>query len=249
MDGEYNFVLTCQEEPKLLCDKTLNHSYLANGKKILAGGSLVFKDGILIEITNNSGHYRPTDAEMLSVIRILYSASRGTLINYISYCTSEPKIYSVAELEYSDKFTSPLVARMKNNTPEIKKNLSATCVESGGVRSTTKLPQDYEGLMDLYMTSDLSRDYDEELVELIMPSRIISGYDEKLVAPDKNRLPALVDGDKPIGKDTFSDRRFGRNLSEDLITKYKEFFGKSTFFSKSVDLIEQNQGSSNALIS
>ncbi len=84
-EGEYNFVLTCEDPPKLLCDKDKNHSYLANGKKVLAAGSLVFQDGKLVEMTNNSGHYRPTDEEMLATIKALYDASGETLEYFISY--------------------------------------------------------------------------------------------------------------------------------------------------------------------
>lgn len=35
LDGSYNFALLCEDEPFLLCDRTLHHSYLANGKKVL----------------------------------------------------------------------------------------------------------------------------------------------------------------------------------------------------------------------
>lgn len=57
LDGEYNFVLTYEEPPKLLCDPDLDHSFLSNGKKVLGAGSLFFENGCLREITNNSGHY------------------------------------------------------------------------------------------------------------------------------------------------------------------------------------------------
>ncbi|MBL7480193.1 hypothetical protein [Legionella bononiensis] len=103
-DGEYQFVLTCEEDPRLLYSDTLHHSALSNGKKVLAAGSLIFSDGYLEKITNNSGHYRPTDDEMLDVIKALYTATDGKLIRYKSYCTKMPLEYAVHELITLDKF-------------------------------------------------------------------------------------------------------------------------------------------------
>ncbi|MDI9819427.1 MULTISPECIES: hypothetical protein [unclassified Legionella] len=106
LDGEYLFVLTCEENPKLLCDKTMHHSFMANGKKVLAAGSLLFENGVLQEVTNDSGHYRPTDEEMLPVIKALYSASNGTLRSYKSYCSDKPLIFPVIELIDIIQFSS-----------------------------------------------------------------------------------------------------------------------------------------------
>ncbi|KTD46459.1 hypothetical protein [Legionella quateirensis] len=103
-DGEYQFVLTCEEHPRLLYSDTLHHSALSNGKKVLAAGSLIFSDGYLEKITNNSGHYRPTDDEMLDVIKALYTATDGRLIRYKSYCTKVPLEYAVHELITLDEF-------------------------------------------------------------------------------------------------------------------------------------------------
>ncbi|WP_131793621.1 hypothetical protein [Legionella brunensis] len=111
LDGEYNFVLTCEDPPKLLCSSTnLNHSFLSNGKKVLATGTLRIKAGLLTELTNNSGHYRPTDDEMFAVIKALYEASQHSLIRYKSFCSQEPLIYPVAELISASEFSkiSPL---------------------------------------------------------------------------------------------------------------------------------------------
>ncbi|CEK10104.1 hypothetical protein [Legionella hackeliae] len=105
LDGEYNFVLTCEESPQLLCHPDLHHSTLANGKKVLASGTLFFKSGTLKVVTNNSGHYRPTDEEMLPFIKKLYELSGGTLNAYTSYCTSPTRTYSVTELFEIDDFS------------------------------------------------------------------------------------------------------------------------------------------------
>ncbi|WP_147279845.1 hypothetical protein [Legionella worsleiensis] len=111
-DNHYHFILTCEESPQLIINESLHHSAMANGKKVLASGSLVFKCGDLVTITNHSGHYRPSDDEMLDVIKALHNASRGTLLEYQSYCTAEPLIYSVKELLHTASFSqvSPIAS-------------------------------------------------------------------------------------------------------------------------------------------
>ena len=97
--GEYNFILTCEENPRLIyADTSIHHSALANGKKVLASGCLFFDSGDLIAISNNSGHYCPTDDEMLGIIKALYRASSGTLVSYYSYCSDPSSLYLVKEL-------------------------------------------------------------------------------------------------------------------------------------------------------
>ncbi|QRN02695.1 hypothetical protein GH742_01740 [Legionella sp. MW5194] len=104
MNEEFNFILTCEEKPQLLVDKKMNHSFLANGKKVLAAGSLIFSQGLLIGLTNNSGHYRPTDEQMLAVIKALHSASDQHLRYYRSYVSDPAKTYAVQELLDLDTF-------------------------------------------------------------------------------------------------------------------------------------------------
>lgn len=115
MKGQFNFALLCEENPRLLCHKSLHHSYLANGKKVFAMGSLTFKKGKLLEITNNSGHYTPLDEEMLAVIRALYTASEGSLQRYVSYCSDQPKIYSVIDLLSAKGFASVKPLQIKDD--------------------------------------------------------------------------------------------------------------------------------------
>lgn len=105
LDGEYNFVLTCEENPKLLCDINLNHSYLGNGKKVLGAGSLLFNNGSLEEISNNSGHYRPTNNEMLPFIKAMNTLSIGKVVSYNSYCTYPSKTFPMEELLDINDFT------------------------------------------------------------------------------------------------------------------------------------------------
>jgi hypothetical protein len=98
LSNRYNFIVTCEENPQIICHKTFNHSHLANGKKVLAAGELIFRFHELKEITNNSGHYQPQDNEMLAFIKALYVASRGTLSTYTSHCIAIHQSYPVTEL-------------------------------------------------------------------------------------------------------------------------------------------------------
>lgn len=111
-DNEYNFILTCEKNPKLICGQ-FHHSYMANGKKVLASGTLLFEGGALVRITNNSGHYRPTDNEMLDVIKALYKLTGGTLTSYESYSTKEHLIYPVSELVTVNDFSLVLPLQSK----------------------------------------------------------------------------------------------------------------------------------------
>ncbi|MBL7479499.1 hypothetical protein [Legionella bononiensis] len=104
INNQYNFILTCEQNPRLIVSESMHHSAMANGKKVLASGSLIFKDGYLTKITNHSGHYCPKDDEMLDIIKALHTASNGTLYEYYSYCTPEPLLYSVKELIHVDRF-------------------------------------------------------------------------------------------------------------------------------------------------
>ncbi|STX27609.1 Uncharacterised protein [Legionella beliardensis] len=108
LHGEYLFVLTCENPPKLLCDKPTHHSYLANGKKVLAAGTLIFDRGALLKLTNNSGHYQPTDSEMLPAIKALYMASGKMLEIYESFSSSPPRAYLVKELINSANFAEAI---------------------------------------------------------------------------------------------------------------------------------------------
>ncbi|NNM58348.1 MAG: hypothetical protein HKM04_00845 [Legionellales bacterium] len=115
-DGEYVFCLiyNLNSEPQLLCcNDGKHHSYLANGKKVLAAGTIQFEQGELVQVTNNSGHYKPTDSEMLDFIKTLYEESNGSLRIYKSYMTQDPIQYCVAELMQSDFAHAKIGANQK----------------------------------------------------------------------------------------------------------------------------------------
>lgn len=154
-DDEYNFVLTCDDPPRLLIDKTLNHSFLANGKKVLAAGGLIFRQGQLVGITNNSGHYRPTDEQMLAVIKALYLASDNRLSYYKSYVSKPAKTYVVQELVVLDGFSkaSPL------DDDEILLANGKRQMISGYETNSSRTEQEPERRFGLQLVSELNQKY------------------------------------------------------------------------------------------
>ncbi|MBJ15555.1 MAG: hypothetical protein CMF38_02820 [Legionellaceae bacterium] len=98
LNGQYNFCMTAEKHPRLICDVGLHHSYLVNGKKVLAAGELLFKQGQLLEITNSSGHYRLSNEEMLPFVAAMYELSAQTLLSYVSYSDTVPNVFSVEKM-------------------------------------------------------------------------------------------------------------------------------------------------------
>lgn len=61
--------------------KNLHHSFAANGKKTKGAGFMVFEDGVLKVIDNNSGHYKPTVEQMMELL----SAICQTVPNEVTF--------------------------------------------------------------------------------------------------------------------------------------------------------------------
>ncbi|CAM2746312.1 Uncharacterised protein [Legionella steigerwaltii] len=82
-DGKYIYVRTlegkifaCKEE------EVAHHSYLSNGKKVLSAGSFIFEKGRLCLVSNESGHYTPTNSEMQPEIEFYYSVAQNPDLIY-----------------------------------------------------------------------------------------------------------------------------------------------------------------------
>ena len=76
-DDDYLYVLT-RENRWLLCPKvelscgaSVKHSSLSRGKPVRAAGVVKVREGRVIRISNDSGHYRPGAASMRTMIRWL----------------------------------------------------------------------------------------------------------------------------------------------------------------------------------
>ena len=48
-----------------------NHSSFNAGKDVISAGMLVIRDGLLLQIDNNSGHYKPTRSNLHEAVRLL----------------------------------------------------------------------------------------------------------------------------------------------------------------------------------
>jgi hypothetical protein len=51
--------------------RTFFHSYFLRGSRVLCAGWMIFKDGNLVLINNNSGHYAPTAKNFFLLLRFL----------------------------------------------------------------------------------------------------------------------------------------------------------------------------------
>lgn len=72
-DYATGFTYVAQEDG---IDAIAHHSYLSNGKKVSSAGYLHINNGILTMITNESGHYKPTNHGMLGDLEF-YSLQSG----------------------------------------------------------------------------------------------------------------------------------------------------------------------------
>ncbi|WP_019215923.1 hypothetical protein [Legionella tunisiensis] len=53
------------------------HSALANGKKVRAAGMLYLKNGQLMAISNESGHYKPAGEKLYEILQVFISESKN----------------------------------------------------------------------------------------------------------------------------------------------------------------------------
>ncbi|KTD41212.1 hypothetical protein [Legionella parisiensis] len=91
------------------------HSALANGKKVLAAGKLELEEGVLIKISNESGHYMPTDEEMRYMLSKFLSLSQNANLVYESHCRAIEGV--IQQLQVSDflKYTPSIINEVEVN--------------------------------------------------------------------------------------------------------------------------------------
>lgn len=82
-DGKYIYIRTLAGEIFAAKESEVaHHSYLSNGKKVLSAGFFIFKKGKLCLVSNESGHYKPTNEEMMSEIGFYYQRSQNADLIY-----------------------------------------------------------------------------------------------------------------------------------------------------------------------
>ncbi|STX40782.1 Uncharacterised protein [Legionella donaldsonii] len=69
LDGRYIFIVNKDKQIiGLPANPRLHHSFLANGKRVRGSGYMVFENGSLKGIDNDSGHYKPTIKQMYELL-------------------------------------------------------------------------------------------------------------------------------------------------------------------------------------
>ncbi len=67
LDGEYMYALLADNRLYIApLSEVVNHSHLVAGLPVKAVGNAFFKDGCLLTLSNNSGHYKPTAEQMVA---------------------------------------------------------------------------------------------------------------------------------------------------------------------------------------
>ncbi|OJV96724.1 MAG: hypothetical protein BGO43_00430 [Gammaproteobacteria bacterium 39-13] len=67
LDGEYMYALLADNRLYIApLSEVVNHSHLVAGLPVKAVGNAFFKDGCLVTLSNNSGHYKPTAEQMVA---------------------------------------------------------------------------------------------------------------------------------------------------------------------------------------
>lgn len=69
LNGRYIFIVNKDKQIIALpANPRLHHSFLANGKRVRGSGYMVFENGSLKSIDNDSGHYKPTIRKMYGLL-------------------------------------------------------------------------------------------------------------------------------------------------------------------------------------
>lgn len=102
-------------------EEIAHHSYLSNGKKVTSAGYLVFENGKLCLVSNESGHYRPTKEEMLEDLQHYYNLSKNEHLVYEDHssvltenCVKTFSVKAIAEKKSFDNLM-PTASFVKNS--------------------------------------------------------------------------------------------------------------------------------------
>lgn len=81
--GKYIFVRMLTGEIYIAKeDQISHHSYLSNGKKVLSTGYMAFDEGRLYLVSNESGHYTPTNEEFWPELSFYYTIAQNDKLIY-----------------------------------------------------------------------------------------------------------------------------------------------------------------------
>lgn len=88
--GELIFVLAPTPQPNLYVGAkaigTFHHSSLYAGRAVLAAGTMLLDKGVILQVNNHSGHYKPGLGEMVKVVE--HMRKNGALVDEIVFKVS-----------------------------------------------------------------------------------------------------------------------------------------------------------------
>lgn len=94
IDRNYNFLFLPKEQRG-----KFHHSTLTSGEDVLFAGTAIIINGRLVEISNNSGHYKPSTRQTLEILKFLKNA--GVDLSHL-------KLTGPAAKELSGTFSVPV---------------------------------------------------------------------------------------------------------------------------------------------
>lgn len=124
-DQTYMYVLNHQGRLHLQIKNRgkTNHTSLSNGQAVLAAGSLKVKDGKIIEIDMFSGHYKPTEIQLITFLKYLKNSSINIddiKVTYVGEYAIQPwKIHVINPNEVQNWLDKRIYTRESSNYKEI----------------------------------------------------------------------------------------------------------------------------------
>lgn len=141
-DGKYNFIRALNG--KIYVSNILgknhvrNHSGLSNGKKVTSAGTMIFFEGKLEVISNESGHYKPTNEEMLVDIKHFLALSNNDQLIYEDHSQhkgEEKSLFHYSAIEFVDKKAKTALLTpiqiWKNQSSNFYKTMSSESTHHG----------------------------------------------------------------------------------------------------------------------
>ena len=88
--GEFIFALASKPQPSLYVGLksvgTFHHSSLYAGRAVLGAGTMVVENGVVLQVNNHSGHYKPGFSEMVKVVE--HMRQNGATVDEILFTVS-----------------------------------------------------------------------------------------------------------------------------------------------------------------
>ncbi|KTC89236.1 MULTISPECIES: hypothetical protein [Legionella] len=205
-NGLYIYIVNKNDEIVALPNmRTLHHSYVANGKKIKGAGFLLFEKGILKEIDNNSGHYKPTTEQMINLLtnvckqlpydvrfkdyshqkeKVLHQYSLNEFVKAVESDAASNELISIAEKIPYRVTQSPMTTVIEERLHFVK-----TYVKDLNEKVQTRLKLDDEPFERVY--EEISDDF-ESGSEKEVSKRNDSDSEDENISEEQGSSPRLI---------------------------------------------------------